>query len=186
MAERLREFGRFDLDLLDSSEYLEMPPATRNDAYLYMLALTGWSRKRLTDGVIPTHVTRDLAARMGYSATILLRVLSKVGIAQVETDHVFLLKFRKWQETREQVEGRRRSQNERQSRHRHTDVTRDGVEMSRVSHAVREEKRREEKEESREEQRVTVGFQKPRYDGRQLHRYVFKADGTVKGVGEPE
>lgn len=175
MTERLnRDFGRFDLDLLDSSEYLEMPPSTRNQAYLYMLALTGWSRKRLTDGVVPVHVTRDLAARMQCSSSTLLRVLSKVGLVHVSTDSILLTKFKKWQETREQVEGRRRSQNERQTRFRNALVTRDTVEMSHVSHAAREEKRREE-----------ITEEKKRYAPRDREKYSFGPDNQPRGVGEP-
>lgn len=184
MAERLREFGRFDLDLLDSAEYLAMPASSRNEAYLYMLALTGWSRKRLTDGVIPLHITRHIAVRMSCSAAVLLRVLHKVGLVAVERDRVLISKYEKWQETRAEVERRRELQKERQKRFRNAHITDPDTRESRVSHDVREEKSREEKEKSRET--VIVGFQKPRYDQRHREHLVFAADGTPRGVGEPE
>lgn len=137
MTKRLnREFGRFDLDLLDSEEFLSMQPAIRNHAYLYLLALTGWSRKRRTDGIVALEVARDLARRMGRDPTKLLRCLEEVAMISLQSGNVYITKYTKWQETRAEIEARQEASRIRQATHRAPHVTRDTSLTSRVSHTT--------------------------------------------------
>lgn len=154
MSKRLdREFARFDVDLLDSDEYLSMPAGIRNHAYLYLLALTGRSRKRRTDGRLSRAVADDMAKRMGRPAQAMLDALQAVGMVALEGD-VLLTKYSKWQETAAEIEKAKQDARDRQARHRaqtKDDVTsqsQNGVTRdSRVSHATEKE---EEGEKERE------------------------------------
>jgi hypothetical protein len=138
-----REFGRFDVDLLDSTEYLTMPAAIRNSAYLYLLALTGWSRKHRTDGLVTRKVAREFADRMGCELKQLVRALLNVSLISVQNGDVFLTKYAKWQETKDEIEARKEANRDRQARHRNALVTRDVTGESRVSHVTEKEKERE-------------------------------------------
>jgi hypothetical protein len=138
-----REFGRFDVDLLDSAEYLSMPVAIRNHAYLYLLALTGWSRKHRTDGLVARKVARQFAERMGCELKQLVRALLNVSLISVQNGDVFLTKYDKWQETKAEIEARKQANRDRQARHRNALVTRDVTGESRVSHATEQERERE-------------------------------------------
>jgi hypothetical protein len=147
MTKRLdREFGRFDVDALDSQEYQAMPREHRNHAYLYLLMLTGWSRKRRTDGQLPRNIAADIARRMAQRSSTLLPVLEAIGMVIVTPEQVTLTRYEKWQETRAEIESRQQEWRDRQTKHRsvtpmsqHT-VTRDTPPMSRVSHATEIEK----------------------------------------------
>ena len=134
-----KEFGRFDVDLLDSAEYLHMPEAIRNHAYLYLLALTGWSRKHRTDGLVTRKVAREFATRMGCDLRQLLRALAGVDLVAVQSGDVFVTKYSKWQETKDEIEARKEANRIRQQRHRNALVTPD----SRVSHVTEKEREKE-------------------------------------------
>lgn len=136
MSKKLdREFGRFDVDFLDSDEYLSMPRAVRNHAYLYLLALSGRSRKRRTDGLLSLSVAEDVARRMHQSGRALLAALQAVHMVLVEGDEVVVLKYAKWQQTKAEIEQTQQDARDRQSRHRHGDVTPPVTPMSRPSHS---------------------------------------------------
>lgn len=101
-----REWIRFDVDLLESEEYLRMPAEIRNESYLYMLALTARSRKRRTDGVLPMVVAEEIAARMGVPAAPMLKALGARGVAlvRIQKQKVHVLKYAKWQQTKDEIE----------------------------------------------------------------------------------
>ncbi len=105
MSKRLdHEHARYDVLFLDSHEYLDMPPRIRNHAYLYLLALTGWSRRHLTDGIVGRSVAVTLARRMGQPAERVLDVLQTVGLVMVNEERVTIEKYAKWQQTKAEVE----------------------------------------------------------------------------------
>jgi hypothetical protein len=120
-----------------------MPPTIRNDAYLYLLALTGWSRKHRTDGLVTRKVAREFAQRMGCELKQLVRALTGVALVSVQNGDVFLTKYSKWQETKEEIEARKQANRDRQSRHRNALVTRDVTGESRVSHTAEKEREKE-------------------------------------------
>src|SRR6185312_12822372 len=140
LAKRLeREFGRFDVDLLDSSEYVNMPARIRNHAYLFLLVLNGWSRKHRTDGLVPAKVAKELARRMGQDLAKLIQSLTEVSMISDQNGDVLVTKYDKWQETKAEIEARQEANRTRQTKHRNALVTRD----SRVSHGTEIEKERE-------------------------------------------
>lgn len=113
MSRRLdQDFGRYDTDFTSSDAYLCMPEKVRNDAYLFLLALSGWSRRRLEDGSIAPNVARAIARQMGVRYPAVLEALVGVGLVDASGDKLFLTRYSKWQETREEVEDRRRQARE--------------------------------------------------------------------------
>jgi hypothetical protein len=139
-----REFARFDVDLLDSAEYMEMAAGIRNDAYLYLLVLNGWSRKHRTDGIVPAPVAETLAKRMLCQPLALLGALARVGMVALDPEEIRIVKYPKWQETKAEIEASKAAARERQSRHRHADVTRDGT----PGHATERERELEREKEN--------------------------------------
>lgn len=102
----LPEWCRFDVNLLESEAYLRMPGEIRNEAYLYLLALTGRSRKQRTDGTLSLVVARDIASRMGVPAEPMLKALGarNVALVRVQKQKVHVLKYAKWQQTKAEIE----------------------------------------------------------------------------------
>lgn len=153
MAKRsVREFGRFDVDFLESEEYLRLPERLRNVAYLYLLALSGRSRKRRTDGILPMIVAEDLATRMGQDAKPMLVALGakNIELVRVRGKSVIILKYSKWQQTKTEIEEVQADARERKAKSRagHNDVTT----MSHISHTTEEDKEEEEEEEEDKEE----------------------------------
>ena len=100
-----RYHARFYLD----DVYLLLPPKTRNNAYLFLLALNGHQRDNKSDGVINLTVAREIARVMNLKADPLLADLQSVRrdgaprVVEVVGDEVWLLRYAKWQDTPDEI-----------------------------------------------------------------------------------
>jgi hypothetical protein len=109
VTEPLEElWGRFDLDFPNNRSFLTMPAedAVRSQAYLLLLAMSGWSVLHKTDGEVPMAVAGDLAQRLWprTGAGVLLKALCGGAKLAKRTSRGYLLKKQaKWQRTRAEV-----------------------------------------------------------------------------------
>lgn len=107
MPERYARFhAGFPLD----DVYLGLPPRLRNDAYLYLLALNGHQRATEGDWDVPMSVAVAIAQSMGLNADKMLNALGQIEdsdghprIVVRVSEGIRLLKYRKWQDSPEQI-----------------------------------------------------------------------------------
>jgi hypothetical protein len=109
-------FARFHAGFPLDDVYLGLPPRarraplSRNDAYLYLLALNGHQRAKEADWDVPISVATALADTMGLDAEKTLAAIEAIVDEQGKPRVVVrlngmirLLKYRKWQDSPEEI-----------------------------------------------------------------------------------
>jgi hypothetical protein len=106
-----RLYIRWDATFPDDEKYQAIPPKLRDSAFLFLAALNGWSRDKRTDGRVPMRIAHTIGRKMEHpphKVTTFLAALAAEDVKLVEllADEVLILKYRKWQDTREEIEGK--------------------------------------------------------------------------------
>ena len=102
-------YARYDARFPLNDVYLSLPRAVRNDAYLYLLALSGHQRANEADENVPMTIAEELARVMGLRAERMLSALESVvrdGKSRVLSrtkTHVRLEKYAKWQDLPDEI-----------------------------------------------------------------------------------
>ena len=104
-----RLYIRVDAHFPDDEKYQALPYKLRDSAYLFFEALNGWSRDKKTDGRVPMHMAHAIGRKMEHPAhkiTTFLAALAAtdVQLLELRPEEVFILKYRKWQDTAEEIE----------------------------------------------------------------------------------
>lgn len=115
----VERFGRFHARFPLDDVYLGLPPAIRNDAYLYLLALNGNQRADEADGLMALGVAEQIARMMGLRSRRMLEALALFldengdpRVVELTETHVRIIKYAKWQDTPEEIAGLRAARKE--------------------------------------------------------------------------
>jgi hypothetical protein len=104
-----RLYIRVDAHFPRDEKYQALPYKLRDSAYLLFEALNGWSRDRRTDGYVPLITAQAIGREMEHPArkvTAFLGALAGAGLIELREDMIIILKYAKWQDTREDIAGR--------------------------------------------------------------------------------
>lgn len=104
-----RLYIRTDALFTRDERYVALPDRAwlRDSAYLFFLALNGWSRDKKTDGHVPAAVARTIGREMSHTPSrtaAIVEALVGVGLLTRDGEELVIPKYAKWQDTREEIE----------------------------------------------------------------------------------